>query len=62
MRTLNQGVRHLPPLLPQWDLLLLRSVLQEPPFENIREVLLLALSQKVAFLVAITSAHRVSEL
>lgn len=38
------------------------SVLQKPPFEYIREIPLLTLSQKVVFLVAITSARRVSEL
>lgn len=66
VRTLNQEVQYLPPLvqslLPPGDLLLVRSVLQDPPFENIREVPLLALSQKLAFLVAITSACRLSEL
>lgn len=61
-----QGVQHVvPPVrppLPPWDLNLVLSPLQKPLFENIREIPLLTLSQKVVFLVAITSARRVSEL
>lgn len=66
IRTFLQGVRYLAPPrmspLPPWHLNLVLSVLQKSPFENIRNISLLALSQKVAFLVAITSARRVSEL
>lgn len=47
--------------MPPWVLNLVLSV-QLLPFENIREIPLLTLSHKVDFfLVAITSAHRVSE-
>lgn len=45
-------------LLPPWDLNLVLSVLHKLPFENIWEIPLPTLSQKVAFLVAITSARR----
>lgn len=41
---------------------LVLSVLKKPPFKNIWEIPLLTLSQKVAFLVAVASARRVSEL
>ena len=50
------------PPLPPWDLNLVLSVLQGAPFEDIRKIPLFTLSQKVFFLVAITSIRRVSEL
>ena len=66
IRTFVQGIRHVaPPVrppLPSWDLNLVLSALQRAPFEDIREIPLLTLSQKVVFLVAITSIRRVSEL
>lgn len=59
VRTFVQGVWHVaPPVgspLSLWDLNLVLSVLQKPPFENIRERPLLTRSEKVVFLVAITS-------
>lgn len=50
------------PLLPLWDLNLIILVLQKHPFESIGDIPLLALSQKVAFLVGCTPVWRVSEL
>ncbi|XP_061473466.1 uncharacterized protein LOC133380355 [Rhineura floridana] len=51
-------VRH----YPTWDLHKVLSALQRPPFEPLSQVSLRLLSFKVLFLVAITSARRVSEL
>ncbi|CAJ0968421.1 unnamed protein product [Ranitomeya imitator] len=48
--------------LETWDLNLVLTVLQEPPFEPLKEVSLRLPAQKVVFLVAITSLRRVSEL
>ncbi|XP_077148511.1 uncharacterized protein LOC143809300 [Ranitomeya variabilis] len=66
VRTFLQGVSRLvPPYrrpLETWDLNLVLTALQEPPFEPLKEVPLRLLSQKVVFLVAITSLRRVSEL
>ncbi|KAG6937283.1 hypothetical protein G0U57_010273 [Chelydra serpentina] len=50
------------PPVPAWDLNLVLSRLTGPPFEPLASCSLLYLSWKVAFLVAITSARRVSEL
>ncbi|XP_061439875.1 transmembrane anterior posterior transformation protein 1 homolog isoform X3 [Rhineura floridana] len=47
---------------PSWSLLKVLQALQRPPFEPIRTVPLRILSFKVLFLIAITSARRVSEL
>ncbi|XP_053138354.1 uncharacterized protein LOC128339002 [Hemicordylus capensis] len=47
---------------PSWNLNLVLRALQEPPFEPIRTIPLRLLSQKLAFLVALTSARRISEL
>ncbi|CAJ0963288.1 unnamed protein product [Ranitomeya imitator] len=49
------------PLEP-WDLNLVLGVLQQSPFEPLQEVSLSLLSWKVAFLVAVTSIRRISEL
>ncbi|XP_073428589.1 uncharacterized protein [Dendrobates tinctorius] len=66
VRTFIQGVSRLvPPYkrpLDTWDLNLVLTALQAPPFEPLRGVPLSILSQKVVFLVAITSLRRVSEL
>ncbi|XP_018412454.1 PREDICTED: catechol O-methyltransferase-like [Nanorana parkeri] len=66
VRTFVQGVMRIaPPVhspLAPWDLNLVLSVPQDSPFEPLHELPLLSLSQKVAFLVAITSVGRVSEL
>ncbi|CAJ0916307.1 unnamed protein product, partial [Ranitomeya imitator] len=48
--------------LETWDLNLVLTASQEPPFEPLKEVPLRLLSQKVVFLVAIISLRRVSEL
>lgn len=47
---------------PSWDLPRVLDALTRAPFEPLREVGLRFLSYKVAFLLAITSARRVSEL
>lgn len=47
---------------PSWDLNKVLTALMAPPFEPLRLVSLWFLSFKVAFLVAITSARRISEL
>ncbi|KAM9329728.1 uncharacterized protein PAF06_005604 [Gastrophryne carolinensis] len=66
VKTFFQGVSHLrpprKPLLPVWDLNLVLSALQAPPFEPLQDIALSTLTQKVVFLVAITSVRRVSEL
>ncbi|CAJ0941089.1 unnamed protein product [Ranitomeya imitator] len=66
VKTFVQGVSHVvPPYrmpLETWDLNLVLGVLQEPPFEPLQDVPLSVLSWKVAFLVAVTSIRRVSEL
>ncbi|CAJ0940690.1 unnamed protein product [Ranitomeya imitator] len=66
VKTFIQGVSHVvPPYrmpLETWDLNLVLGVLQEPPFEPLQDVPLSVLSWKVAFLVAVTSIRRVSEL
>ena len=49
------------PLCPL-DLNLVLSVLQKKPVEPIRHIHLIILSKKLAFLIAISSARRVSEL
>ncbi|XP_064420364.1 uncharacterized protein LOC135359260 [Latimeria chalumnae] len=48
--------------LAQWDINLVLSKLMEPPFEPAESVELKLLSWKILFLVAITSARRISEL
>lgn len=66
IRQFLRGAANLrPPALhryPSWDLPKVLSALTRPPFEPLREVGLHYLSYKVSFLVAITSAHRISEL
>ncbi|XP_073397106.1 uncharacterized protein [Dendrobates tinctorius] len=66
VKTFLQGVSRLvPPYkrpLETWDLNLVLTALQSPLFEPLRVVSLRFLSQKVVFLVAITSLRRVSEL
>ncbi|XP_026528129.1 uncharacterized protein LOC113415103 [Notechis scutatus] len=47
---------------PTWDLPKVLQALTSPPFEPLREVCLRLLTCKVVFLVAITSARRISEL
>ncbi|CAJ0943575.1 unnamed protein product [Ranitomeya imitator] len=66
VRTFLQGVSRLvPPYrrpLETWDLNLVLTAFQEPPFKPLKEVPLRLFSQKVVFLVAITLLCRVSEL
>lgn len=66
VKTFLQGVAHsVPPFrrpLEPWDLNLVLRALQVSPFEPLRDISLRFLSWKVAFLVAITSIRRVSEL
>lgn len=65
MHSLNHafihGVCHMVPtmhsLLPPWDLNLALSAPQKPCFVSIQDIPLLTFSQKVAFLVAITSVQ-----
>ncbi|XP_060537977.1 uncharacterized protein LOC132709142 [Pantherophis guttatus] len=47
---------------PSWDLPKVLRALTGPPFEPLRDVSLKYLSFKVAFLVAVTSARRISEM
>ena len=60
------GVRRLRPvsrtLAPQWDLALVLRALSKAPFEPLDQVPLKVLSAKVALLLALTSAKRVSDL
>ncbi|CAJ0944049.1 unnamed protein product [Ranitomeya imitator] len=66
VKTFPQGVAHaVPPYrapVDSWDLNLVLDFLRVSPCEPLREIPLLVLSWKVAFLVAITSIHCVSEL
>ncbi|XP_029924002.1 uncharacterized protein LOC115371027 [Myripristis murdjan] len=55
-------VRTAGPAVPPWDLDVVLGALQSPPFEPLRGADLKWLSIKTAFLLAITSARRVSEL
>ncbi|XP_043347437.1 uncharacterized protein LOC122455628 [Dermochelys coriacea] len=61
-----KGLDHLypysKPLVPQWDLNLVLACLTGAPFELLATCFWSHLSWKVAFLVAITSVRRVSEL
>ncbi|XP_072557580.1 uncharacterized protein, partial [Paramormyrops kingsleyae] len=50
------------PSVPAWQLHVVLDALLKPPFEPIADIDLKWLSQKVAFLLAITSAKRVGEL
>uniref|UniRef100_A0A803JRA6 Core-binding (CB) domain-containing protein n=1 Tax=Xenopus tropicalis TaxID=8364 RepID=A0A803JRA6_XENTR len=64
-RFLKAAQRIRPPVLnpvPQWDLNIVLEQLCEPPFEPLKEIDLKYLSLKTAFLTAITSASRVSEI
>ena len=49
-------------LAPQWDLVLVLRALSKAPFEPLDQVPLKVLSAKVALLLALTSAKRVSDL
>uniref|UniRef100_A0A6I8QMF2 Tyr recombinase domain-containing protein n=1 Tax=Xenopus tropicalis TaxID=8364 RepID=A0A6I8QMF2_XENTR len=64
--TFVQGVSHICPpfreLLPPWDLNLVLSTLQTPPFEPLATITLAWLTWKTIFLLAIASARRVSEI
>lgn len=61
-----KGVAHIspPPVrrIPTWDLHLVLNALTRPPFEPLATVPFKILSVKTLFLVAVTSARRVSEL
>ncbi|KAJ8376070.1 hypothetical protein SKAU_G00066500 [Synaphobranchus kaupii] len=61
-----RGARRLRPprsnAVPSWDLQLVLNALTEPPFEPLEGLSLKLLSFKTAFLLAIASARRVSEL
>ena len=50
------------PQVPPWNLILVLEALRYPPFEPLGNVDLKCLSLKSAFLLAITSARRISEL
>ena len=49
-------------IVPPWDLTVVLAALREPPFEPLRDIDEKYLSYKIAFLLAVTSARRVSEL
>ena len=49
-------------LLPNWNLKIVLDFLQGPPFEPIEQARLEAITMKTIFLVAITTARRVSEI
>ncbi len=55
-------VRSTGPAVPPWDLDVVLGALQSPPFELLGGADLRWLSIKTAFLLAVTSARRVSEL
>ncbi|XP_034257856.1 uncharacterized protein LOC117654965 [Pantherophis guttatus] len=64
-RFLKGAVNLRPPVVhrfPTWDLVKVLQTLMEDPFEPLRDTPLRYLSFKVSFLVAITSARRISEL
>ncbi|XP_041434021.1 envoplakin-like [Xenopus laevis] len=61
----NEFMTIVPPYrspVPPWDLNLVLSVLQEDPYEPLDTIPLPSLTEKVVFLLAITSARRVSEI
>ncbi|XP_041429632.1 uncharacterized protein LOC121397238 [Xenopus laevis] len=66
VRTFLQGAIHMAPPyrepIPPWDLNLVLRALQGPPFEPLATIPLTWLTWKVVFLIAISSARRVSEL
>ncbi|XP_041425895.1 uncharacterized protein LOC121395697 [Xenopus laevis] len=66
VRTFLQGVAHVAPPFrpptPSWDLNIVLDALLDPPFEPLASVSDDWLTRKVVFLVAISSARRVSEL
>lgn len=66
LREFLHGAKNLrPPTVhryPTWNLSLVLQALMSPPFEPLRSIPLKYLSFKIAFLLAITSARRVSEL
>lgn len=55
-------VRRVGPTVPPWDLDLVLEAVSSPPFEPLTHTSLKWLSLKTAFLLAITSAKRISEL
>ncbi|KAG1925191.1 zinc finger BED domain-containing protein [Pimephales promelas] len=61
-----RGARRLnpprPPLVPSWDLSVVLSALQRPPFEPLQSVELKFLSMKTALLVALASIKKVGDL
>ena len=59
---LQLTVRTAGPAVPPWDLDILLGALQRSPFEPLGDADLKWLSMKTAFLLAVTSARRVSEL
>uniref|UniRef100_A0A803K8I3 Tyr recombinase domain-containing protein n=1 Tax=Xenopus tropicalis TaxID=8364 RepID=A0A803K8I3_XENTR len=66
VRTFLQGVARISPMfrhpIPPWDLNLVLNALLDSPFEPLSEVEIETLTRKTVFLVAISSARRVSEL
>ena len=66
IRLFMRGVKQLNPAirdpLPQWSLPTVLTALMSPPYEPITDISLKCLTQKTAFLVAICSARRCSEL
>ncbi|XP_069833017.1 uncharacterized protein [Dendropsophus ebraccatus] len=62
MRATDRIFPSIKPKLPPWDLNLVLSQLTEPPFEPLADLSIKILSQKLAFLLAITSARRVGEI
>ncbi|KAJ7322152.1 hypothetical protein JRQ81_018439 [Phrynocephalus forsythii] len=62
LRGLNNTFPDRKPIPPQWSLSLVLRAFQRPPFKPLATVNLRLLSLKTAFLVAIASARRASEL
>ncbi|KAE8576050.1 hypothetical protein XENTR_v10004031 [Xenopus tropicalis] len=66
IRTFMQGVTHIRPPFRHpcapWDLNLVLKALQEPPFVPLASIPIIWLTRKLAFLLAISSARRISEL
>ncbi len=61
-----KGARRLSPsrarLIPSWDLGIVLKALTEPPFEPLDEIRMEFLTLKTAFLLAVSSVKRVSEI
>ncbi|XP_055053994.2 uncharacterized protein [Misgurnus anguillicaudatus] len=62
MRGARRLKRVVKPLIPPWDLSVVLNALSQPPFEPLDDIDLKFLSLKVALLLALSTAKRVSEL